>query len=87
MHKNTFTKGKHLGKELDEIFLKDAYWQLDSEIAHAFWNLLPICSLDNTNDLGAMVSDFISRVLLHLCLLGISFGVTHMLESCVVLNS
>ncbi|KAL8457793.1 hypothetical protein ACS0TY_035608 [Phlomoides rotata] len=62
LHKNTFSKGKHLGKEFDENFLKDAYWQLDSEVAHAFWNLLPICSLDNTSDLGAMVSDFISRV-------------------------
>ncbi|KAI3454494.1 hypothetical protein Pfo_011157 [Paulownia fortunei] len=61
LHKN-MSKGKHLGKELDENFLKDACWHSDNEIVHAPWNLVPICSLDNTNDLGAMVSDFISRV-------------------------
>ncbi|KAL7154394.1 hypothetical protein ABFS83_04G230500 [Erythranthe nasuta] len=61
-HKNMSTKGERLGKELDENFLKDAYWHSDNEIVHALWNLVPVCSLDNTNDLGAMVSAFISRV-------------------------
>ncbi|GER56830.1 serine/threonine-protein kinase ATM [Striga asiatica] len=64
LHKNISTKGRHLRKELDEDenFLKDAYWHSDNEIAHAPWSLVSICSLDDTNDLGAMVSDFISRV-------------------------
>ncbi|XP_047965261.1 serine/threonine-protein kinase ATM [Salvia hispanica] len=62
LYKNISTKGKHLRKELGDDFLKDEYWQSDSEIVHAFWNLVPICSFDNTIDLGAMVSDFISRV-------------------------
>lgn len=67
LHKNMSTKGHYQGKELDENFLKDSNWQADNEIVHALWNLVPICSLDNTNDLSAMVSDFISRVFLHLC--------------------
>ncbi|GFP92353.1 serine/threonine-protein kinase atm [Phtheirospermum japonicum] len=62
LHKNMSTKGRHLRKELDESFFKEAYWHSDNEIAHAPWSLVSICSLDNTNDLGAMVSDFISRV-------------------------
>ncbi|KAL7139007.1 hypothetical protein ABFS83_09G021400 [Erythranthe nasuta] len=62
LHKNMSRKGERLGKELDENFLKDAYWHSDNEIVHALWNLVPVCSLDNTNDLGAMVADFISRV-------------------------
>ncbi|KAL3628823.1 hypothetical protein CASFOL_027869 [Castilleja foliolosa] len=62
LHKNMSTKARHLRKELDESFFKEAYWHSDNEIAHAPWSLVSICSLDNTNDLGAMVSDFISRV-------------------------
>lgn len=69
LYKNIYTKGKHLRKELDDDFLKDEYWQSDSKIVHAFWNLVPICSFDNTIDLGAMVSDFISRVSLYLCVI------------------
>ncbi|KAH6798041.1 Serine/Threonine-kinase ATM-like protein [Perilla frutescens var. hirtella] len=61
LHKNMSVKGNYL-KEFDEDFLKDECWHLDNEIVHAFWSLVPICSLDNTIDLGAMVSDFISRV-------------------------
>ncbi|KAL6513039.1 hypothetical protein OROMI_034636 [Orobanche minor] len=62
LHKNMSTKGRHLRKELDESFPEDAYWHSDNEIAHAPWSLVSVCCLDNTNDLGAMVSDFISRV-------------------------
>ncbi|KAL6493547.1 hypothetical protein OROGR_032326 [Orobanche gracilis] len=62
LHKNMSTKGRHMRKELDESFSEDAYWHSDSEIAHAPWSLVSVCSLDNTNDLGAMVSDFISMV-------------------------
>ncbi|PIN15510.1 Non-specific serine/threonine protein kinase [Handroanthus impetiginosus] len=62
LHKNMSTQRKHLGKEHDENILKDEYWHSDNEIVHAAWNLVRICSLDSTNDLGAMVSDFISRV-------------------------
>lgn len=68
LRKNMCSKGKHLHKEFAGDFLKDEYWHSDSEIVHAFWNLVPICSLDNTIDLGAMVSDVISRVLLCLCI-------------------
>ncbi|KAL6583807.1 hypothetical protein OROMI_003096 [Orobanche minor] len=62
LHKNISTKERHMRKELDESFSEDAYWHSDSEIAHAPWSLVSVCSLDNTNDLGAMVSDFISMV-------------------------
>lgn len=62
------TKGKHLHNEFAEDILKDESWHSDSEIVCAFWKLVPICSLDNTTDLGAMVSNIISRVLLSLCI-------------------
>ncbi|KAK4394662.1 Serine/threonine-protein kinase ATM, partial [Sesamum angolense] len=62
LHKNMSTNGKHLWKECEDNFLKDAYWHSDNEIVHAAWNLVRICSLASTNGLGAMVSDFISRV-------------------------
>ncbi|KAL0315150.1 UNVERIFIED_CONTAM: Serine/threonine-protein kinase ATM [Sesamum calycinum] len=62
LHKNMSTNGKHLWKEREDNFLKDAYWHSDNEIVHAAWNLVRICSLASTNGLGAMVSDFISRV-------------------------
>ncbi|KAL0417040.1 UNVERIFIED_CONTAM: Serine/threonine-protein kinase ATM [Sesamum latifolium] len=62
LHKNMFTNGKHLWKEREDNFLKDAYWHSDNEIVHAAWNLVRMCSLASTNGLGAMVSDFISRV-------------------------
>ncbi|KAL0318431.1 UNVERIFIED_CONTAM: Serine/threonine-protein kinase ATM, partial [Sesamum angustifolium] len=62
LHKNMSTNGKHPWKEREDNFLKDAYWHSDNEIVHAAWNLVRICSLASTNGLGAMVSDFISRV-------------------------
>ncbi|XP_020548356.1 serine/threonine-protein kinase ATM [Sesamum indicum] len=62
LHKNMSTNGNHLWKEREDNFLKDAYWHSDNEIVHAAWSLVRICSLASTNGLGAMVSDFISRV-------------------------
>ncbi|KAK1363096.1 serine/threonine-protein kinase ATM, partial [Heracleum sosnowskyi] len=38
------------------------YWHSDNEIAHAVWTLVHICSLDDANSFGDLVSDFISKV-------------------------
>ncbi|XP_051142572.1 serine/threonine-protein kinase ATM isoform X2 [Andrographis paniculata] len=62
LHARMFTKGKHLGKVPDQKFLNDENWHSDNEIVQATWGLIRICSLDNTDHLGALISDFISRV-------------------------
>lgn len=54
----------HPGEKNGEDVSEDAYSHADNEIVTAAWNLVEMCSMDNTNDLGAMVSDFVSRVLL-----------------------
>ncbi|XP_073048593.1 serine/threonine-protein kinase ATM isoform X18 [Primulina eburnea] len=59
LHKNIGSSGIFLGDQND---FKDAYWHSENEIFHAAWKLVPLCSLDNTNDLSAMVSDFISKI-------------------------
>ncbi|XP_075497519.1 serine/threonine-protein kinase ATM-like isoform X1 [Primulina tabacum] len=59
LHKNIGSSGIFLGDQND---FKDAYWHSENEIFHAAWKLVPMCSLDNTNDLSAMVSDFISKI-------------------------
>ncbi|XP_022845090.1 serine/threonine-protein kinase ATM isoform X2 [Olea europaea var. sylvestris] len=62
LHKNLFTRGMHPGEKNGEDVSEDAYSHADNEIVTAAWNLVEMCSMDNTNDLGAMVSDFVSRV-------------------------
>ncbi|KZV34741.1 serine/threonine-protein kinase ATM [Dorcoceras hygrometricum] len=59
LHKNIGSSGMFLGEEND---FKDANRDSENEIVHAAWKLVPLCSLGNTNDLGAMVSDFISKI-------------------------
>ncbi|XP_073284364.1 serine/threonine-protein kinase ATM isoform X12 [Primulina huaijiensis] len=59
LHKNIGSSGIFLGDQND---FKDAYWHSENEIFHAAWKLVPLCSLDNTNDLSAMVSDIISKI-------------------------
>ncbi|XP_073145738.1 serine/threonine-protein kinase ATM isoform X3 [Henckelia pumila] len=59
LHKNIGSCEMLLGEETD---FKDANWHSENEIVPAAWKLVPLCSLDNTNDLGAMVSDFISKI-------------------------
>ncbi|KAK4479331.1 hypothetical protein RD792_014843 [Penstemon davidsonii] len=62
LHKHMSKRVMHPGEDNDENVFKDAHWHSDNEIVHAAWNLVQICSLENTGDLVAMVSDFISRV-------------------------
>ncbi|XP_022767135.1 serine/threonine-protein kinase ATM isoform X5 [Durio zibethinus] len=53
----TFQAGKS-AKEL----VDDTYWYGDSEIVHAVWTLVRMCSSDDTSMIRGLVSDFISRV-------------------------
>ncbi|KAK4479334.1 hypothetical protein RD792_014846 [Penstemon davidsonii] len=62
LHKHMSKRVMHPGEDNDENVFKDAHWHSDNEIVHAAWNLVQISILENTGDLVAMVSDFISRV-------------------------
>lgn len=43
---------------------KGGGWNSDDEIVNAIWTLVRMCDSDDGNTTGALVSDFISRVLL-----------------------
>ncbi|KAM1451845.1 hypothetical protein ACFX2I_038908 [Malus domestica] len=42
--------------------VNDTYWHHDHEITNAVWSLVRTCGLDDTNTVGVLLSDFISRV-------------------------
>lgn len=60
LHKKLFT-GFCREKNLGEIF-DETYWHSDHEIVQAVWTLVHVCSLDDANSFGDLVSDFISKV-------------------------
>ena len=46
-----------------EYVMKGGHWHLDREIVYAIWTLVRLCGSDDGSTAGALVSDFISRVL------------------------
>ncbi|CAK9137600.1 unnamed protein product [Ilex paraguariensis] len=62
LHKKLFM-GETNQRDLDgEDIYKTAYWHSDHEIVHAVWTLVHMCSLDDTQSFGTLVSDFVSRL-------------------------
>ncbi|EPS70319.1 hypothetical protein M569_04441, partial [Genlisea aurea] len=61
LHSNMSLKAKHIEENV-VAFLKDAFQGSDKEVVDASWNLVRVCSLQSPTDVGAMVSDFISKV-------------------------
>ncbi|XP_019197259.1 PREDICTED: serine/threonine-protein kinase ATM isoform X3 [Ipomoea nil] len=63
LHWKLFAGGTHQGQNNDENIFEDVHLQhSDNEIVSAVWDLFHTCSSDDTNNFGAFVSDFVSRV-------------------------
>ena len=44
--------------------MKGGRWHFDNEIVYAIWTLVRMCGSDDGSTAGALVSDFISRVMI-----------------------
>lgn len=64
LHWKLFAGATNQGQNNDENIFEDVHLQhSDNEIVSAVWDLFHTCSSDDTNNFGAFVSDFVSRVL------------------------
>lgn len=64
LHKK-FLLGETFQRKKNAVELvNDTYWHHDHEITNAVWSLVRTCGSDDTNTVGVLLSDFISRVLL-----------------------
>ncbi|VFQ85890.1 unnamed protein product [Cuscuta campestris] len=62
LHMKLFPGDTLQGLNNDKYIFEDVCLQPNNEIVSAVWDLFHTCSLDDTNNFGALVSDFVSRV-------------------------